>query len=316
MARRLTTSTACLFFTQGGWSFTGKSLPPAASEPDANDLLMSGRDRNDNSRCRRRDCQSSSRSCEPSQPDVHREKNGIKRAHDIWSMKIKHETTERPLFGSQGGSHPLGRFTDQQETYGPQVVAELVAGLSNLKTVVDLGAGSGRDLSIVRKSHPHARLIAIEGGYEYAQFLRGKADKIYVKNIEVEKLPFADGEVDLIMDKRNLLDFSRSHTLFEDWRIFSFRRPEHLFPAQSFSARTRQTSHSAQGVFCARKAFFQERHSCISEGLLSGRIRTRSISRRAILSIPAENGARPGPRISESGVHNFFPDPQEAGVCE
>jgi SAM-dependent methyltransferase len=114
-------------------------------------------------------------------------------------MKIKHETTERPLFGSQGGSHPLGRFTDQQETYGPQVVAELVAGLSNLKTVVDLGAGSGRDLSIVRKSHPHARLIAIEGGYEYAQFLRGKADKIYVKNIEVEKLPFADGEVDLIM---------------------------------------------------------------------------------------------------------------------
>lgn len=105
----------------------------------------------------------------------------------------------RPLFGSQGGSHPLGRFTDQQETYGPRVVEDLVAGLSNLKTVVDLGAGSGRDLSIVRQFHPQAKLVAIEGGYEYAQFLGDKADKIYVKNIEVDKLPFANEEVDLII---------------------------------------------------------------------------------------------------------------------
>jgi SAM-dependent methyltransferase len=107
--------------------------------------------------------------------------------------------TERPLFGSQGGSHPLGRFTDQQETYGPQVVEDLVAGLDNLKTIVDLGAGSGRDLGIVRQFHPQARLIAIEGGYEYAQFLTGKADTIYVKNIEVDKLPFSNEEVDLII---------------------------------------------------------------------------------------------------------------------
>jgi hypothetical protein len=34
------------------------------------------------------------------------------------------------LFGSRGGSHPLGRFTDQQETYGPKVVEQLVSSLS------------------------------------------------------------------------------------------------------------------------------------------------------------------------------------------
>jgi hypothetical protein len=74
----------------------------------------------------------------------------------------------RPLFGSRGGSHPLARFTDQQESYGAHVVEELVRNLSDVSVVADLGAGSGRDLGIVRKLHPQARLIAVEGGTEYA----------------------------------------------------------------------------------------------------------------------------------------------------
>lgn len=47
-------------------------------------------------------------------------------------------TSERaqPLFGSTGGSHPLARFTEQQETYGPRVVEQLVRTLSHLKVVV------------------------------------------------------------------------------------------------------------------------------------------------------------------------------------
>ncbi|MCU1301041.1 MAG: hypothetical protein JWQ87_1325 [Candidatus Sulfotelmatobacter sp.] len=105
----------------------------------------------------------------------------------------------KPLFGSAGGSHPLGRFTDQRETYGPHVVEQLVRSLSGLQVVVDLGAGTGRDLQIVRQLHPRATLIAIEGGREYAQALAGKADKIYVANIERDPLPIADGEADLII---------------------------------------------------------------------------------------------------------------------
>jgi hypothetical protein len=51
-------------------------------------------------------------------------------------------TSERaqPLFGSTGGSHPLARFTDQRETYGPLVVEQLVRNLSHLKVVIDLGS--------------------------------------------------------------------------------------------------------------------------------------------------------------------------------
>jgi hypothetical protein len=95
-------------------------------------------------------------------------------------------------FGSRGGSHWLGRFTDQSETYGPHVVEDLVRGLSGLKVVADLGAGSGRDLAIVRRWHPLARLIAVEGGNEYADALAGKADAIHVANIERDSLPFGD----------------------------------------------------------------------------------------------------------------------------
>jgi SAM-dependent methyltransferase len=105
----------------------------------------------------------------------------------------------RPLFGSTGGSHPLAKFTDQRETYGPQVVEQLVGNLTDLQVVVDLGAGSGRDLEIVRRIHPHAKLIAVEGGTEYAQALAGKADVIHVANIERDNFPLADGEADLII---------------------------------------------------------------------------------------------------------------------
>lgn len=106
---------------------------------------------------------------------------------------------EKPLFGSSGGSHPLARFTDQLETYGPYVVEQLVGGLKGLKVVVDLGAGPGRDLEIVRRLHPHAQLLAIEAGKEYASSLAGKADRVCVANIERDPLPFSDCQVDLII---------------------------------------------------------------------------------------------------------------------
>jgi SAM-dependent methyltransferase len=104
-----------------------------------------------------------------------------------------------PLFGSAGGSHPLARFTDQMETYGPQVVEQLVRSLNGLELVVDLGAGSGRDLEIVRRLHPRARLVAIEAGHQYAGALQGKADEVLVANIERDRLPIADSQADLII---------------------------------------------------------------------------------------------------------------------
>jgi len=112
---------------------------------------------------------------------------------------MTHQQNDKPLFGSAGGSHPLARFTDQQETYGPRVVERLVRGLNGLDLVVDLGAGSGRDLQIVRRFHPKAKLLAVEAGRECADTLTGKADQVCVANIEHDLLPLADGSVDLII---------------------------------------------------------------------------------------------------------------------
>jgi SAM-dependent methyltransferase len=109
------------------------------------------------------------------------------------------EGRRRQLFGSTGGSHPLARFTDQQETYGPLVVEELVRGLNRLELVADLGAGSGRDLEIVRRFHPEAKLVAVEAGRAYADSLTGKADQICVANIEHDSLPLADTSTDLLI---------------------------------------------------------------------------------------------------------------------
>ena len=114
-------------------------------------------------------------------------------------MSVKGSEQAKPLFGSRGGSHFLGRWTDQHETYGPRVIERLVGSLRDLHVVVDLGAGSGRDLGIVKRLHPEARLIAVEAGKEYASNLVGKADTIYVANIERDRLPLADGQADLII---------------------------------------------------------------------------------------------------------------------
>ena len=106
---------------------------------------------------------------------------------------------EKPLFGSTGGQHLFGGLIDHSETYGPHVVEEFVSGLSNLQLAVDLGAGSGRDLAVVRRFHSQAKLVAVEAGQEYANNLAGKADVVHVANIERDNLPFEDETVDLFI---------------------------------------------------------------------------------------------------------------------
>jgi SAM-dependent methyltransferase len=109
------------------------------------------------------------------------------------------ETAEKPLYGSTGGQHPLAKFIDPLETYAPHVVEGMVGALTDLKLVVDLGAGGGRDLGIVRRLNPNATLVAVEGGAEYAKGLDGKANKIFIANIERDRLPLEDNQADLII---------------------------------------------------------------------------------------------------------------------
>lgn len=104
-----------------------------------------------------------------------------------------------PMFGSTGGQHPLAKWVDHQETYGPHVIERFVSKLTNIAKVVDVGAGQGRDLELVKKHHPNVQTIAIEAGKIFAENLRSKVDEVHVLDIERNEFPLAPGSVDLVI---------------------------------------------------------------------------------------------------------------------
>lgn len=107
-------------------------------------------------------------------------------------------TEPAALYGARP-QHPLRFMVDNLEQYGPHVIERFARMIGKVETVADLGAGSGRDLSIVKSVHPSAKAIAVEGGQNYAGELRTITDQVYVADIERDELPFDDGSIDLIM---------------------------------------------------------------------------------------------------------------------
>lgn len=69
----------------------------------------------------------------------------------------------KQLAGSTSRSRLL-RFVDHGETYGPCVIKKYLEQISSVKSAVDIGAGLGRDLGLVRKKFPEASLYAIDAG--------------------------------------------------------------------------------------------------------------------------------------------------------
>ncbi|MFL6353281.1 MAG: class I SAM-dependent methyltransferase [Bryobacteraceae bacterium] len=108
-------------------------------------------------------------------------------------------TAVAPLLGEEGGNHPLARYVNHDETYGAHIVHKFVSSLPPLDNVVDLGAGRGRDLEIVKRIHRHAKTSALEAGSDFAAELAGKVDHVHVLDIERTIFPFADESIDLFI---------------------------------------------------------------------------------------------------------------------
>ncbi|MGI8959618.1 MAG: class I SAM-dependent methyltransferase [Bryobacteraceae bacterium] len=109
------------------------------------------------------------------------------------------KTALAPLLGEEGGNHPLARYVDHDETYGAHVVKKFLSTLQHLNIVVDLGPGHGRDLGIVKQTHPYVQTCALEAGSDFAAELVGKVDKVQVLDIERAIFPFPDESVDLFI---------------------------------------------------------------------------------------------------------------------
>ena len=121
--------------------------------------------------------------------------------------------------GACGGQHWLARFIDHRESFGPHIMQDFISMISPCQTVVDIGAGCGRDLNIAKTVCPDAKTIAIEASTEYAKNLSGIIDEVEVIDIERDKLPFLDESIDLFMANQIL-----EHTKEVFWIIHEISR--------------------------------------------------------------------------------------------
>jgi len=121
--------------------------------------------------------------------------------------------------GSAGGQHWLASFVDHRESYGPQTMQAFMSMINPFQTVVDIGAGGGRDLCIAKTVCPDAKTIAIEASTEYARNLSGIVNEVKIIDIERDKLPFLDESIDLFMANQVL-----EHTKEVFWIIHEISR--------------------------------------------------------------------------------------------
>jgi SAM-dependent methyltransferase len=106
----------------------------------------------------------------------------------------------------------LAGLSDFAEAYGAHVVREFLERARPFDSVLDIGAGSGRDLASARDVQPNARRLAVE--IHPGDELRAVADEILAIDIEREALPFEDGSVELVMANQVLEHIKEIYWLF------------------------------------------------------------------------------------------------------
>ncbi len=129
------------------------------------------------------------------------------------------DKTNSCIPGSNGGHHWFLRFVDHRETYGPHIMQSFISMISPFQTIVDIGAGTGRDLNIAKTVCPDAKTIAIDASTEYAEHLSGIADEVKDIDIERDKFPFPGESIDLFMANQVL-----EHTKEVFWIIHEISR--------------------------------------------------------------------------------------------
>lgn len=123
---------------------------------------------------------------------------------------------EKPIPGSKGGNGFWGRFIDHSETYGPHVIYSFLEQIPLVNKAVDLGAGSGRDLSLVEKRFPHAERVGIEGNRKYIAGLEMSGIRGISLDLERDRLPFEDESVDLFIANQILEHLKEIYWFFHE----------------------------------------------------------------------------------------------------
>ncbi len=88
---------------------------------------------------------------------------------------------------------------DKSLNYGRHFIKKFSQDVKPGAIVIDLGAGYGNDLLIIKENIPNAKLHAVENFPPYVEDLRAKGITVHDKNIERDILPFSDNTVDLVI---------------------------------------------------------------------------------------------------------------------
>lgn len=93
---------------------------------------------------------------------------------------------------------------DRQLNYGRHIIRAYAARCNPLDNVLDIAAGSGTDLKLVREVAPEASLKALECYTPNIQKLEAAGIAAFDCNLERDRFPFADESLDLIIANQTL----------------------------------------------------------------------------------------------------------------
>jgi ubiquinone/menaquinone biosynthesis C-methylase UbiE len=91
------------------------------------------------------------------------------------------------------------KMINRKLNYGRHIIENFLATARDFKTILDIGAGRGEDLSFAKNINSQAHLYAVEIYPEYARELARKDITVYSIDIEKDPLPFTDASVDIII---------------------------------------------------------------------------------------------------------------------
>lgn len=112
----------------------------------------------------------------------------------------------------------LANIIDRQLNYGRDCISEFLSGShnKNFNRVLDIGAGHGDDLLLVKKFNSRAECNGIEIYEPYAEELRKKGIIVHSLNIEYDKYPFDSESLDLVIANQIIEHVKEIYWMFHE----------------------------------------------------------------------------------------------------
>lgn len=119
----------------------------------------------------------------------------------------------------------ISRLNDRSLNYGVRIIKSWLKKIE-VENVLDIGAGKGRDLKILKSEKNVTNLHAIESFHDSVELLRKEGINVHEIDVEKEKFPFEEESLDLIIANQVLEHckeiFWIHHEIFRTLKVGGF----------------------------------------------------------------------------------------------